>query len=441
MQMRIRLSARPRLCVELLLCLCALRVERAAAAPYGVCSHLAWGEFAGRDKTFALCRVAGIDTIRCDFPWDGLEKPKGMWNFSRTDAIVADAKAAGVAILPILDYDHPDHPKPYLDAEPWSEYVWRVANRYAADCPVFEVWNEPDHPSRKDTTNPTNYFAILKSASDAIRAAAPGRRVALAGLCGVPVPYIEELYRLGAGQCFDIMNIHAYSVPDAPEGRLDQMLEKLRSVMAKYGDEGKPVWITEIGWPTNGQAPEDDPRRTKWAYGPGVDEALAAVYLSRELGIAFAEDVGMFMPYELRDREFDRYGREAHFGLCRNNFTPKPALAAYAAFTAMRPAGSMQKSDRMWRDGDFFFPQWRRPDNADALREGNPLGADAGMLWTTGGTETRMLRFSTGLVRFFDHLGAEVWPERRDGGWAVEITDKPLFFVGGELCRLEGNSR
>ena len=86
----------------------------AAASPYGVCSHLTWGEFSARDRTFSLCRVAGLGTVRCDFTWSMVEKPKGSWDFSRTDVIVADAKAAGVAILPILYWDKNDYPPPTL---------------------------------------------------------------------------------------------------------------------------------------------------------------------------------------------------------------------------------------------------------------------------------------------------------------------------------------
>ena len=417
-----------------------------APAPYGVCSHLTWGEFSGRDKTFALCRVAGMGTVRCDFPWNMVEKPKGTWDFSRTDAIMADAKAAGIAILPILHWDRNDYPKPFADPGPWSDYIRHVAERYAADIPVFEIWNEPDLKGYDDVGNPTNYLVVLKSAYDAVKAVAPGARVAIGGFGEAdgkhtPLGFIEEFYKLGGGAYFDIMNIHPYSVPYGPEEYLIPNLENLRSLMAKYGDAGKPVWITEIGWPTNEQKPGFDPKKgDKWHYMGGVSEAESALFLSRALGIAFAEGVETFMPYELRDREFEQYNNEAHYGLCRNNFTPKPAFAAYATFTAMRPAGSVQKSDRPWRDGGFFFPQWRRPDTADAKREGAPLGADAGMLWTTDRTfrkdgvgDGRILHFTSEKMRFFDHLGAEVWPTPRDGGWEVVVTDKPVFFVGGQL--------
>ena len=419
----------------------AVRVKfRNAASPYGVCSHLTWGEFAGRDKTFSLCRVAGLGIIRSDFPWQDLERPKGTWNFKRTDAIVADAKSAGLTILPILDYDHQEYEKPHLDPRPWSEYVRRVASRYVAAIPVFEIWNEQNH-AKNILENPTNYFAVLKAAVEEIRAAAPGARVALGGLSGVPLTYIEELYKLGAGVYFDIMNVHPYSIPDRPEGKLDKQLEALRMLMAKYGDKEKPVWITEIGWPTNERKPGFDPQKgDKWEYDTGVDEACAACYLSRALGIAFAEGVETFIHYELRDREHKRYNREAYFGLCRNDFTPKPAFCAYAAFMSMRPVGSVQKSDRPWHDEGrtLFFPQWQRPENAGDLREGKPLGADAGMLWTVAKQGGSMrVHFTSNDIRFFNHLGAEIWPEQNAGGYDIIVSEEPVYFVGGELVAPE----
>lgn len=410
----------------------------APPSPYGVCSHLTWGEFPARNKTFALCGVAGIGTVRCDFNWESIENPAGTFDFSRTDAIVADAKAAGIDILPILDYGHPAYPKPHEDPGPWRCFVRAVAGRYAADIPVFEVWNEQNHGGKK--MSPAEYLVVLKSAAEEIRAMSPDARIAIGGFAGVPLDYIEELYALGAARHFDIMNVHAYSVPDAPEGRLDKMLENLRLLMARNGDADKPVWITEIGQPTNEPLPGYDIGKDPWSRGPGIDETLAGRYLSRELGIAFAEDVAMFMPYELRSREFTRFNREAHFGIVRNDFTPKPAFVAYSFFTTMRPAGSVQKAVLPWHDEirTFFFPQWHRPDHADAQREGKPLGADAGMIWTTGPHARRTLRFSSNVIRFFNHLGAEIWPEQNDaGGYDVVVSGEPVYFVGGELVEPE----
>ena len=411
-----------------------------AASPYGVCSHLTWQEFPARKKTFALCSVADIGIVRCDFPWPDHERKRGEWDFTKTDTIVADAKAAGIAILPIFHYWHGGYPRDFCDLGPWSRHMKRAAAHYAEDISVYEIWNEQNLFQQDHVGNPTNYAAVLKAGAEAIRECAPGTRVAIGGFSGVPLSYIEELYKLGAGAFFDIMNVHPYCFPDRPEGHLDRQLEDLRALMAKYGDAGKPIWITEFGSPTNERKPDmDTGEGYKWEYDTGVDEATAARYLSRALGIAFAEGVETFFHYELRDREHERYNREAFFGLCRNDFTPKPAFSAYAAFTSMRPTGSVQKTDRSWHDEGrtLFFPQWRRPDDADALRETDvrgPLGADAGMAWALGGRGPMRVRFTSSAMRFFDHLGKEIWPVAAgDGAYELDVSENPIYFVGGEL--------
>ena len=411
-----------------------------AASPYGVCSHLTWQEFPARNKTFALCSVAGIGIVRCDFPWPDHERMRGEWNFTKTDTIVGDAESAGVTILPIIHSWHGGYPRDFCDLGPWSLHMKRVAAHYAGKIPVYEIWNEQNLFHQDHVGNPTNYAAVLKAAAEAIRESAPGTRTAIGGLSGVPLPYIETLYKLGAGAYFDIMNIHPYCIPDRPEGHLDRQLEELRALMAKYGDADKPIWMTEFGWPTNERKPSMDAGEGyKWEYDTGVDEARVAYYLSRALGIAFAEGVETFIHYELRDREHDRYNRESYFGLCRNDFTPKPAFAAYAAFMSMRPAGSAQKSDRPWHDEGrtLFFPQWRRPANADTLRETDvrgPLGADAGMAWALGERGPMRVRFTSDAMRFFNHVGKEIWPVAAgDGTYELDVSDKPIYFVGGEL--------
>ena len=396
------------------------------ASPYGVCAHVAaHGEFEGLGETLGMMVPAGVANIRCDFTWANIEKPKGNWDFSLCDEVVAKARAAGVTILPILDYSHPDHGEPHVDQAPWREYVRRVVERYAADCPVFEVWNEQDHV-KGALQNPTNYLALLKCSYEEIKAAAPDARVAVGGFCGIPLRYIEELYKIGGGAYFDIMNIHGYSVPDRPEGStLDVETDKLREIMAKYGDAGKPIWCTEVGWPTNDPTPDYDIKRHGWGYGPGVSDAAQAVYTSRALGLAMAKGYEKMFFYEFRETfTRKRFWRESHFGLVRVNFIPKPAWIAYATFTAMRPAGSVQK-DGMWRDESriLYFPQWKRPD-----------GSDAGMLWTTGTPLTTRLRFTTENVGFYNHLGKEIYPEPAEGGgYSVSVSDEPVYFVGGAL--------
>ncbi len=135
--------------------LCALCVETAgaAASPYGVCAHLTAGERDERSRTFAAVRAVGAGMVRCDFWWSEIERPDGSFDFSLTDAVVADAKAAGIAILPILGNGHPRHGAPFENEAPWRRYVHAVAERYAggfaipvSDAPIYFVGAELASP-------------------------------------------------------------------------------------------------------------------------------------------------------------------------------------------------------------------------------------------------------------------------------------------------------
>ena len=236
-------------CIIMSLTAAASAAVVAAENPYGACAHVTRGEPPAR--TCAMMRIAGMGWVRSDFDWRGIETKKGEWNFANFDRVVAECEAEGVRLLPILGYSvpwaHPAHE--HLDA--WGEYVRRVVTRYGKRLPVVEVWNEENIPHFWKNPNPTNYVALLRRTYETAKRAEPEVRVAFGGTAGVPLGFIEEVYKLGGAKWFDIMNIHPYSHPGRPEASMDAQIEKLRGVMAKYGDAKKPLWITEVGWPTH----------------------------------------------------------------------------------------------------------------------------------------------------------------------------------------------
>ncbi len=614
------------------------------AMSYGTTSHLAWGEYSAREKSFQMARAAGIEIIRCDFNWPSIVKPDGRVLFERTDRIVADAARHGLKILPIIDYEHPQLcPKPHRDPDAWAKYVRMLAERYGDLVPAFEVWNEPDHKKSfcGEIPNPTNYFVLLERASRELRVAAPKAKIVLGGMAGVDLAYIEELYRLGAKDLFDIMNVHPYTHPLNPEKRLDVDLTKLRKLMAKHGDADKPVWITEIGWPThevkfinadvfkralsiakperrNWRAvflttddppddrylkamadqllthesvvehlsPENAPSRlarddvdlvifplnesysveafpyvvefvrrggvladfgghpmyypvglrkgpdgssdarkeselarralriettsvwkdpkcprsavtylvaagsegnarkgissvhflTDGLLSPGDEfvpvcetttnglhlvsagvyklnsdmkgavvvgtmrlegtwptsgERRQAVMTVRAAGLSLASGIDMFMPYELRAIERDRYDTESHFGLLHNNFSPKPVYVAMMTFITMCPPRSTAVKGKWSERGCIYFSQWRRPSDAKYWMENGDLPAEAGMIWCIGKPEKRLIIFSRSQMRFFDSFGCEIFPVVVDDAYELVLSGEPVYYCGG----------
>ena len=217
--------------------------------PYGVCAHVSRAELAVAPQEFDRLREADIRWVRTDFDWSGIEKRQGDWNYAHLDKLTALAAGSGINLLPILDYDVPWATPAWKNPDVWGAYVRRTVSRYAKQLRYWEVWNEQNHERFwRDTPNGKNYVPLLKRAYEEIKAIDPALTVLYGGTAGVPLSYIEDSLAAGAGNCFDVMNIHPYHWQGTPE-LLIRDLKDLKALMKKYRID-KPIWITEVGWST-----------------------------------------------------------------------------------------------------------------------------------------------------------------------------------------------
>jgi hypothetical protein len=141
-----------------------------------------------------------------------------------------------------------------------------------------------------------------------------------------------------------LFNAHPYSGGELPEPTLELAISEWRATAPKRGAQ-----FTETGYhnalnATAGQAP--------------VSEQAAAVYLPRLLATAFGAGVRRTFMYELLDEQPDPgLGEpEWHFGLLRNDFSPKPAFTAVKTLiAAVRDSPGPRSGPIRWdlhRDGD-----------------------------------------------------------------------------------------
>ena len=223
-----------------------------ADSPYGVCAHLSRDEFGQRDGILRLMNVAGIANVRFDLDWTTWEKDH---EYPKIAAVLDSAGREGVTALPILGWA----PRAVMPVEEKQDefiaafrpFVADVVRRFDDRFPAFEVWNEPNLPGWWNIPNPTNYVAVLQAAHEEIKAIRPDILVCLGGVSDVGLTYIRAIYELGGAPYFDVVCCHPYTIPFAPEGTLDKKLESLRALMAEFGDAEKPIWITEVGFPTH----------------------------------------------------------------------------------------------------------------------------------------------------------------------------------------------
>ncbi|UKI29622.1 MAG: hypothetical protein L6W00_16270 [Lentisphaeria bacterium] len=125
----------------------------------------------------------------------------------------------------------------------------RVVSRYSNDLRYWEVWNEQNIDGFwRDKADGENYTRLLRRTCEEIKKINPNLLILYGGTAGVPLDFIEKSFVAGAGQYFDIMNIHPYHWQGTPEWMIPQ-LQDLKAMMKKYRLQ-KPIWITEVGWST-----------------------------------------------------------------------------------------------------------------------------------------------------------------------------------------------
>lgn len=225
------------------------------ASPYGVCAHVGGGEeFAQAPKNLLLMKDAGISWVRCDFTWGGVENPEGQWHFDTLDKIVDESNQLGLQLLPILDYSVPWATPSYKYLDKWLKYVKQIVTRYKDRIQYWEVWNEENLESFwRDKPTGESYATLLKATYQTIKEIDPNLIVVYGGLAGVPVDYFEKSLEAGAGDFFDVVNIHPYRGGLTTPQRIDrfaQDIEAFRKALKKYNLPERPIWITEMGWAT-----------------------------------------------------------------------------------------------------------------------------------------------------------------------------------------------
>ncbi|GEM_PF-2789277 len=360
-------------------CAAAAAPPAPGAAPYGLVASNAnfvpGDTLAERAANYRRLYMAGVRAIRLDINWRQVEppgKPLHDYDFAERDREVRAIEDAGLRVIGILGYGHPDYSAlgglaqrtpvgqdglppfqlgasrsfPPDDPREFARYARATAAHYARRFPgeviAWEVWNEENEGYRfwAPHESPSAYARLLCATYPALKSADPGASVLFGGVFFPAVPpglpgmsgpqFVSAAYRShpGLGRCYDAMAYHPYAYPfTAPEldvpirGSVLSAAAQMRAVLRRHGDGAKPLWITEVGWPTSDRT-------------YGVPEAKQAEYVARMQAATFAEGVPVLTWYTYGDAPDPTGGanQEAHFGLFRADNTPKPAYAALRVF-------------------------------------------------------------------------------------------------------------
>ncbi|HVS28953.1 MAG TPA: hypothetical protein VHE14_05340 [Solirubrobacteraceae bacterium] len=464
----------------------ARAAQTGVGEPYGlvaVAGNLLPGHtLAERSANYRRLFQAGVRAIRLDINWVQVQPPGAppdRFDFSERDREVRAITDAGLKVIGILAYGNPDYSSlgkqvaqtpvsgglppfgvgsaqyfPPDDPADFARYARRTAEHYSGDVVAWEVWNEENEGYRfwPPHEDPAAYARLLCATYPQVKAIAPDVPVLFGGVffpaaAGAPgmsgVDFVEAAYAADPRltSCSDAVAYHPYAYTfTSPEldlpvrGSVLSAADQMRAVLARHGDGAKPVWITEVGWPTHDRA-------------YGVPEAKQAQYLARMQAATFAQGVRVLTWYTYGD-DADPSGvnQEAHFGLFRADNTPKPAYEALRTFGRVF-AGTSFAADRsrelglppgqQYLGGRGFALEYRRPGaRITALWVAPESAADGQGPVGAGSAAPASLKVSlpvtAATVTVVDYLGGERTLAAAGGAVALDLGPGPIYVVDGE---------
>lgn len=345
--------------------------------PYGANFFLAREvELWKREKTVQMAAAAGIHWAKQQFSWEEIEPRKGDFRIPATgesswdkyDQIVDLFLRYGMEVIARLDrppdwtrQDNTLKERPPDNFSDYGNFVYEFVRHFKGRVRSIQIWNEPNiYPEWGERpVDPAGYVELLKIAYVRAKEADPNIVVLSAPLAitlGEPHPepdkwrsmsdlqFLEEMYKAGAKDYFDILSANAFGMSLPPEDPPDadklnfSRVVLLRQIMEKYGDSRKAVWFNEYGW---NAAPESFPQGALiWGR---VDEETQAQYTVR--GIEMARQqwpwAGVFCIWYFRQvGQYPADEAAYYFRMVDPDFTPRRLYYAIKEVaTTMPPAG------------------------------------------------------------------------------------------------------
>lgn len=295
-----------------------------AASPFGVSTH--FGHSWPLSAMDEIAR-AGIKHYRDEISWGGVEREKSKLAIEeRFLTYIRRGAELGLEPLIIADYanrlyDEGGFPVSAEARAGYARYAAFLAEQLRPQLSNLEIWNEwcggCGMNGKKGVA--AEYAATFLAAAAAVRKVNPqATLIGIGGEWGSEnlAPMMSE----GAGAAMDAFSIHPYHYPQLPGQFLVDHLKQARDTARQAAGKPVPLWITEIGWPT-----EMDPRGSSFLH-----QARALV---RMMVIALSSGVEKVFWYDFKDDGQSLTYNENNFGLVHNEafaLAPKPAYVAYA---------------------------------------------------------------------------------------------------------------
>lgn len=230
------------------------------------------------ERQISLAPGAGADSMRVILYWNLIEQAPGSFRWGTYDGLYKRMLQLGMRPLFIVlgtpcwaAASAPECESHFTSMPPaddaYDDYA-RFAAKAAARYPQavgFEVWNEPNiEQFWWPGPDPARYARLLKLTHDEVKASAPATTVVSAGLFPVghdisgiqmrDTRFLGKVYEAEGTEIADAIGSHPYPGGKRKRHLRDVRLRiaRVRGTMARFGDQAKPVWVTEVGLSTTG---------------------------------------------------------------------------------------------------------------------------------------------------------------------------------------------
>ena len=199
-------------------------------------------------------------SIRVDLALSAVFATDGNEHWEQVDEVMALARAYRLRPVGILlatpwfisacPAQAHSYKCPPSDLVAWTRMVSEIAAHTRGVIDTFEILNEPDG-RWAFTGTAADYATMLRAGHDAIAAANPRAKVAIAATMSLRSRGWLELVLGAAGphpeRLYDIANLHVRASLRA----LPAIMRAWRTFFAAHHVANKPLWVTEFGYPSD----------------------------------------------------------------------------------------------------------------------------------------------------------------------------------------------
>jgi hypothetical protein len=313
------------------------------------------------DGELRQIREGGFRWVRMDLAWAGVERTKGVYDFTEFDILTEACKREGVRILFILDYGNDLYqqgsPSTQEARDAFCRFAEAAFRRYKGQGILWEMWNEPNLGMFwKPTPNVDDYVALTDQVAETLRRVAPEEWFCGPATSGFDWKFLEGCFQRGVLRHFDAVTVHPYR-PVNPETAWEDWAT-LAGMVARHQPKGKKIPLVSGEWGYS-------------AIWQGFNAELQALYGVRSYLLNLTAGVPLSIYYDWKNDGTDPKEPEHHFGTVDHELKPK-ALYTHATQLLRRLRGYLFVARLASSDPNAWVL---------AFRNGNRLRF---VCWTTG---------------------------------------------------------